>query len=109
MSFNICQIYNSIIECQVPALVKFLVVNIVCMRVRVSSLFSCQVSSDVKFLQLSNFFSNFQLPNFSSLPAFQLSQNLTGGRGARYVVMSSRAWYGENLTPYCEKINNQVC
>ena len=75
----------TIIDCQVPALVKFLVMNIVYVRVRVSSLFSCQISSGVKFLQLSNFFLKSQLPNFSSLPAFQLSQNLTGGRGARGV------------------------
>ena len=88
LNFNVCLLVYvkfilMVIDCQVPALVKFLVMNIV--RVRMSSLSSCQVSSGVKFLQLSNFFSIPQLPNFSSLPAFQLLQNLTGGRGARGV------------------------
>ena len=59
LNFNVClltyvKFTAAIIDCQVLAFVKFLIVNIA--RVRVSSLFSCQVSSGVKFLQLSIFF-----------------------------------------------------
>lgn len=110
LNFNVCfltyvKFIAAIIEYQVPAFVKFLIVNIVYVRARMSSLSSCQVSSSVKFFAAVKFFFEIPAPKFSQLTSFPaLTKFDRRPRCAQCIVMSSRTWYGENLTHIVKKL-----